>query len=58
MLFNKKGSGFNVMAASDAVGMGLNLNIRCPISIMSIHGTLFPHCRFQVVLELHDFSGS
>ena len=28
-LFNTPRSGFNVLAASDAVGMGLNLNIRC-----------------------------
>ncbi len=28
-LFNAPRTGFNVMAASDAVGMGLNLNIRC-----------------------------
>ena len=27
-LFNRPRTGFNVMAASDAVGMGLNLNIR------------------------------
>ena len=27
-LFNKPRTGFNVMSASDAVGMGLNLNIR------------------------------
>ena len=31
-LFNKPRTGFNVMSASDAVGMGLNLNIRCLIS--------------------------
>ncbi len=27
-LFNTPKSGFNVLAASDAIGMGLNLNIR------------------------------
>jgi ATP-dependent RNA helicase SUPV3L1/SUV3 len=27
-LFNGPRTGFNVLAASDAVGMGLNLNIR------------------------------
>jgi len=32
-LFNKPRTGFNVMSASDAVGMGLNLNIRYPPSL-------------------------
>jgi len=27
-LFNTEGSGYDVLVASDAIGMGLNLNIR------------------------------
>lgn len=34
-LFNTMRTGFNVLVASDAVGMGLNLNIRCAYS--SVH---------------------
>ncbi len=32
-LFNAPRTGFSVLAASDAVGMGLNLNIRCAFTM-------------------------
>ncbi|KAK9917692.1 hypothetical protein WJX75_007248 [Coccomyxa subellipsoidea] len=42
-LFNRPRTGFNVMAASDAVGMGLNLNIRRVVftSMEKFDGTSF-----------------
>ena len=37
ILFNKPRTGFNVMSASDAVGMGLELNIRYFLCACAMH---------------------
>lgn len=45
-LFKTPRSGFNVLAASDAVGMGLNLNIRCGPTFRAVDGHAQPwHAR-------------
>jgi len=43
-LFNAEGSGFDILVASDAVGMGLNLNIRRIVSQRSPSSTARPSC--------------
>lgn len=42
-LFNEPGSGYDILVASDAVGMGLNLNIK-----RIVFHTLFKYEGFQL----------
>lgn len=39
-LFNRPRTGINVLAASDAIGMGLNLNIKCVSDPAFLHAAI------------------
>ena len=43
LLFNTPRTGFNTLVASDAIGMGLNLNIRWALFIISVHQAALAH---------------